>query len=233
MENEADYGDEVVVNADLLVSEYGTFINEIFKRLDAVSESLSEIKANPNHPDNWKNCDFCWFQIRKVCEYLALAIVLAHHRDTDAVNDLSKWRPSDLLKQVDKLNAHPTPVQISNQLFVNQEGGRQITPLSKPVGLKIISGIYGKCNDLLHVGKLDRILKAGLPAYDISQLQSWRDGFEGLLRNHILMLPQIKRILLCWHEIGEAKQPQIFLVEGESEGVFVMDNLPEFKLLAA
>lgn len=228
----AEVGD-TAVDANQMAAEYATFILEIFKRLDAVTKSIGEIEANPQHPDNWKNCDFCWFQIRKICEYLALAIVLAHYRDGDAINDLSKWRPSDLLKQAEKLNDHPTPIQISNELAANVEGGRQLNPIAKPINHKIVSTIYGKCNDLLHVGKLDRILKAELPVYDISQLQCWRDGFEGLLRNHVLMLPRLKRILVCLHEIGDARPPQIFLMEGEGEAIFVKDDLPEFTLLTA
>ena len=218
------------MDADQLAGEYSTFILEIFRRLDAVSESLGEIKANPNHPNNWKNCDFCWFQIRKICEYLALAIVLAHHRGTTAVNDLSKWRPSDLLKQIEDLNAHPTPVRIAIELAPNGEGGTQLTPLAKPMNTKTISEIYGRCNDILHVGSLDRILNSKMPNYDLSQLERWLDGFERLLRNHALLLPELKRVLVCLHISGGEAPPQIFLMESEGEAVFNTDNLPEFEL---
>ena len=221
----------VAIDADQMIGEYATFIIEIFKRLDAIAESMAEIKANPESLDNWKNCDFCWFQIRKVCEYLALAIVLAHHRDTGTVNDLSKWKPSDLLKQVEKLNANPTPVQISNHVVANEEGGRQLTPIAKPITSKIISQIYGKANDVLHVGKLDRILNMTMPGYDLGQLERWWDGFERLLRNHVLMLPQVQRILVCLHNRGSNVPPKIFLMEGEGEAIFVTENLPEFEMI--
>ena len=265
------------IGADQMTGEYATFIIEIFKRLDAIAESMAEIKANPESLDNWKNCDFCWFQIRKICEYLALAIVLAHHRDTGVVDDLSKWNPSDLLKQVEKLNAHPTPVQISTHVTANAEGVRQLehravnphhfviaseakqsrvtkrraglprrfaprnddsyltqftlTPLAKPIRSKIISQIYGRTNNVLHVGTLDRILSMEMPTYDLGQLERWWDGFERLLRNHALILPQVQQILVCLHERGSNASPQIFLMAGEGEAVFVTENLPEFEII--
>lgn len=221
----------VAIDADQMTGEYATFIIEIFKRLDAIAESMAEIKANPESLDNWKNCDFCWFQIRKICEYLSLAIVLAHHRDGGAVNDLGKWKPSDLLKRIEKLNAHPTPVQISNQIVANDEGGRQLTPFAKPIESKVISQIYGKANDVLHVGSLARILSMKMPAYDLGQLERWWDGFERLLRNHVLMLPQVQRILVCLHDRASNAPPKIFLMEGEGEAIFVTENLPEFEMI--
>ena len=220
-------------NADQLAGEYSTFILEIFRRLDAIAESMEEIKANPDHPSNWKNFDFCWFQIRKICEYLALAIVLAHHRGATAVDDLSKWRPSDLLKQIENLNAHPTPVQIANELVPTGDGERQLIPLAKGIDAKKISEIYGRCNDVLHVGTLSRILKLKIPTYEVSQLERWWSGFERLLRNHALLLPQVKHVLVCLHIKGGEAPPQIFLMRGEGEGIFNTENLPEFELEVA
>jgi hypothetical protein len=232
MENKVDDGDEVIVNADLLVSEYGTFINEILKRLNAVSESLSEITANPDHPENWKNCDFCWFEIRKVCEYMASAIVLAHHRDSGDEIELQNWKPKDLLAQVDKLSHHPRFVAISSVLIDHGES-RQITPLAKPIDSKIISEIYGRCSELLHVGSLKRLLESKLPSYDTSQLEVWLLGFTRLMQNHALLLPKVKRILVCFSQFEFASAPEVFLMAGEGEGLFDMANLPEFELAAS
>ena len=221
-----------MIDIDRMQAEYHTFIAEIFRRLDAISESLAEIKSATNHLDCWKNCDFCWFQIRKICEYIALAVVLAHHRDNGLIEDLSKWRPKDLLAQAAKLSDHPTPIQISNEIIETGNGERQLAPVTQPIKIALISEIYGRCSNLLHVGSLERILESNMPAYDLAHLEIWLEGFERLLRNHILMLPQIERILVCLHTKGSEAQPQIFLMEDKGQGIFVRDNLPEFALLA-
>lgn len=231
MDYEVDVTEEAIVNTDLLASEYATFINEILKRLDAISESLSEIMANPDHPENWKNCDFCWFQIRKICEYMASAIVLAHHRDSGEEVELKNWKPKDLLAQVDKLSHHPRFVAISSVL-IDQGETRQPIPLAKPIDAKIISEIYGRSSELLHVGSLKRILESNLPSYEIPQLQLWLSGLTKLMRNHALLLPKVKRVLVCISRFEFASVPEIFLMAGEGEALFDMTNLPEFELAA-
>ncbi len=216
----------IEVDLNKLVGEYQTFIVEIFRRLDAVSESMAELLSDPLHANAWQNADFCWLQIRKICEYLALGIVLAHHRDGDGVEDLTKWRPRDLLAEANKLSDHPTPTPIALE---KNENGNQIMPLSKPVQGKALSAIYGKCSELLHVGSLDRILKDQMPAYDIGQLQNWVQGFNALLRNHVLLLPKVKRAILCVHENGNLS---VTLLGGNGEATFNMNDLPDCGLLA-
>ena len=70
-----------------------------------------------------------------------------------------------------------------------------------------------------------------MPTYDLGQLERWWDGFERLLRNHALILPQVQQILVCLHERGSNASPQIFLMAGEGEAVFVTENLPEFEII--
>ncbi|WP_439568292.1 hypothetical protein [Sphingopyxis sp.] len=209
-----------------LLGEYPNFIRKILQTLDAVTESIDEMKAHPDHPNNWKNCDFACFELRKICEYLTLVIVLAHHcDDAEAVSDLSKWRPKDLLNQAGKLNEHPTPIPIGKDFAAAEDGSKQILPLSRPARAAEISAIYGQCSDVLHAGSLQRILDNKLPAYDVAKLERWNEAFRKLLEHHALLLPGIKRVLIY--------SDNQFLVL-ESDGLAVLDtsNLPEFDLLS-
>ena len=125
---------EVATEAnEVLLGEYKAFMEEIFRRLDAISESIAELKSDISHVNNWKNCEFSWSQIRKICEYLTVAIVFAHHCDTGAISELDKWRPKDLLAQAAKLNEHPTPVPIEAAFDTGSDGEKQIKPQTRPV----------------------------------------------------------------------------------------------------
>lgn len=209
-----------------LLGAYPNFIGRILQQLEAVAESIDEIKAHPDHPNNWKNCDFACFQIRKACEYLTLAIVLAHHcDDPDSVSDLSKWRPKDLLVQAGKLNEHPTPIRIEKEYIASKDGSKQILPLSRPARTAEISAIYGQCSDVLHAGSLQRILDNKLPVYDVAKLERWNDAFRQLLEHHALLLPGIKRVLI--YSAG-----QFFVLESDGLGILDTSNLPEFELLS-
>lgn len=212
------------------LGEYQTFIGEIFRRLDEVTLCIAEVKENPEHPKNWKNCDFCWFQIRKICEYLALAVVLVHHRDSDEIEDLSKWRPKDLLGQVAKLSDHPTPVPVRFEASNGQT--KQLIPLSRPVDIKVISEIYGRCSNILHVGRLDRILADGIPTYDVSHMEKWIEGLNGLLRDHALLLPNVKTVLVCLSGEND-NEPAMFFPLGSDGALFNSEELPDCGLVAA
>ncbi|MCX8475272.1 MAG: hypothetical protein MT490_05680 [Sphingomonas sp.] len=207
-----------------VIDVYANFITEIFRRLDAVDDSITELKANSDHPNCWQNCDFCWFQIRKICEYLTLAVVAAHHFDGHPISSLSKWRPKELLADVARLSEHPTPVAIADLLAVGPDGGRQFTPVAKPVRADLISQIYGRCSDILHVGSLDRILAEKLPTYEIAQLDRWLVGFRSLLSHHMLLLPGIKTVLICRSEGGE----RMFFALASEGAIFDTSHLPDF-----
>lgn len=210
------------------VENYATFISEIFRRLDSISLSLEEIRDDPHHPDNWKNCDFCWFQFRKICEYLALSIALAHHEDT-GLDDLSKWRPKELLAQAASLSGHPTQMPLAASGSATSTA-LQFLPLTKPINPAEISRIYGHCSELLHVGPLDRILRNKMPSYDILIAEQWLAGFNRLLRNHALLLPKIQNVLICQSDSGSS---EFFQLEGEGEAIFNAGDLPEFDLMTA
>lgn len=207
------------------IEVYANFISEIFRRLDAAADSITELKANPDHPNGWQNCDFCWFQIRKICEYLTLAIVAAHHFDGHPVSSLSKWRPKELFADVARLNDHPTPVAIADLIAMGPDGERQLTPVAKPIRAELISQIYGRCSEVLHVGSLERILAGKFPAYEIAQLDHWLAGFKALLSHHMLLLPGIKTVLVCRSEGGE----RMFFALGADGAIFDASQLPDFE----
>ena len=210
---------------ELALADYQIFISEIFRRLDAISASLSELNANPTHSDSWKNCDFCWFQMRKICEYLTVGIVLAHHCDTGAIADLGKWRPKDLLAQASKLSNHPTPVQISPFFGSGPEGEKQIEPLARPIRPDLISSVYGRCSELLHVGSLERILAGKLPSYDVSQMEAWLIGFRKLLSDHVVLLPGVQKIIVS---LTGPTQTSTFILASEGAG-FDTSKLADFE----
>ena len=205
---------------------YRDFVVEITKRLNAVSDSISELKANPKHPNAWQNCDFCWLQIRKICEYLTIGIVAAHHFDGAAIADLHKWRPKELLAQVSKLNDHPTPVLISSSFGNGVDGERQIMPLARPIKPGAISAVYGRCSDLFHLGSLERILSDKLPAYEIAQLDRWLSAFQKLSANHALFLPGIRKVMVCRTEDNE----QSFFALESDGAIFDTSELSEFEI---
>jgi len=198
-------------------------MEEVDKRLRSVSEILGQLMANPQDEFAWLRCELAWFQIRKICEYLAIAIVFAHSVETGAIADLGKWKPKDLLAQVSKLSGHPTPVPVAQFFGKGENGEKQIIPLTKPIRAELISEIYGRCSEILHVGTLERMLADKMPPFDLGQLQSWVRGLQNLLDNHVVLLPKIEKVLVWMRE----QNPRLFVL-GSDGAVFDTDRLPEF-----
>jgi len=209
---------------DSLVGAYADFVSEISKRLDAIAASFDELTANAEHANAWQNCDFCWLQIRKICELMAVSVVAAHHFDGGHALETNKWSPKDVLLDIAKMNNHPTPIPISDNFADGPNGERQIILSSKAIEMKLISEIYGRCGDILHVGSLNRILEKKVPAYDLAKMAAWLTGFRRLISNHVLFLPGMKKVLVCW---WGGSQRQIFLMESEGAN-FVQDDLLDF-----
>ena len=215
-------GAEGLAVAESLVPLYQNFISEIFCRIEAGEESLSEILTFPNHINNWKNCNFCWLQIRMICEYIALGIVLVHHEHLpEDANTFSKWKPKDLLKEVGKLSGHPNPIPVR----VNHDT-KNIETLARPVKITDISRIYGQTGDLLHAGSLNDILGNNIPSYDVRLLRAWLKGFRSLLMNHVILLPNLNKAILCQqNQNGKTVQCEL---HADGDAVFITETLPDF-----
>jgi len=209
-----------------LRADYENFMKEIFNRLDAIDESLAEIKSAPDHLQNWRNCDFSWIAMRKICEYLVLAILLVHYRDDEAHVDIHKWRPRDIMGDIARINDFPAPIPI--KIEIHAGGPHSAIPMYRALSSNVITSIYGKCSELIHVGSLERILCQNLPSFEIAQMQKWVRGLRSFLTNHILLLPKIKHVVICRGSNAPSNGPEIYLAEAESEACFDTSNLGEF-----
>ena len=218
-----------MIVADERVSNYPTVMQSIRGRLVAANESLSQIEQNREALDNWKHLDFIVLQVRKTCELIMLASSLAHLDEGETQINAKKWRPRDSFAELAKVNENPMPVPIRPQWSVQMDGSKQAVPLSKPLPFDTLSAIYGHCGDLLHVPSAAKVLGETITPFDVRKFTGWVNGLAELMSAHILMLPYIKKVIVCrW--LGSDDDLEMIMIEGDGEAVFDVKNLPDFGL---
>jgi hypothetical protein len=219
-----------VTAADERVSNYPTVMQSIRGRLAAANDSLSQIEQNREALDNWKHLDFIALQVRKVCELIMLGSSLAHLDEGEAPINAKKWRPKDSFAELAKVNQNPMPVPVRPQWSVQTDGSKQVVPASKPIPFDILSVIYGHCGDLLHVPSAAKVLNEAITPFDVRKFRGWVNGLAQLMSAHMLMLPAIKRVIICrW--FGSEEDLEMVMIEGEGAAVFDMGNLPDFSMV--
>lgn len=210
---------------------YPSVVMEIARRLLFCENALIRLTAEPAHEEAWIAADLVALQVRKICEMLLLGSSLAHLFGGNDNFDQRKWRPREAFNELEKINRHPLPAPIDLKVYPMPGGIKQIRPLSKPMPFELLSLIYGHCGNLMHVPSADKVLKNQVPRFDVSQFGRWVTGLKRLMAGHVLLLPEMEKILLCiW--AGEAdKNPDIYLMESAGPAAFETSSLPDFDLL--
>ena len=214
-----------------LESLYPTVMNTLVYRLASSDLLLNLIREDRDNQDNWVRIDSVALQVRKACELFLLGSTLTHFADGAGI-DLSHWHPKDTFREIQRYNVHPLPLPLEPEFRIYGET-KQLVPASKSLPFATLASIYGQCGNILHVPTAAKVLDEKVPSFDWDKYRSWVDGFTSLLKGHVLLLPQIKRVLVCTWTGNPHESPHSFLLEGDGEAILQTDGLREFDLLVA
>jgi hypothetical protein len=205
---------------------YITFMEHIILRLGSIADSLSEVRANPTHADNWRNAEFCYLQIRKVCEYLALSVLVAHdlYRDTSVQRLAKDWHAAEIFSKLLGLNPYAFPIATVVKFDHDGPGRHHIEPTSPVLDSADLDRIYGVCGDRLYAGTLKRILASKVPPYSFEEIADWRNKLVLTLNNHMVRLPHIASILLV--TMRHEDDQKVHCAFADAEGPFVIGDDP-------
>ena len=175
-------------------------MREIKLRLDATEDAFQRANRDVSNPKAILECEFCYLQLRRCCEVVALATLLAHNgiEEFRSARLLEKWHGAELLTLLAKLSddAFPEPTVVSN---LDHEGVADLHIEAKASeNRKELNEIYGKCGDKLHAGSLKSLLSAGGKHYDLGEIRKWRGFFIQLLNSHAILLPDRKAVMVVF-----------------------------------
>ena len=212
-------------------SLYQPIVESIVQRILIAEDALSQVAKNENGPLNFVECEVAVLQIRLICELFLAGSTAAHANEGGIEISTSIWRPKEVFQSLSKINIHPLQIPVSVELDKNGPGGHHVTPKSRPLKFEVISEIYGKCGDLLHVPTIRQISKGKLPEFDVAVLWRWLGGFRELAMGHALMLPERQTVMLAIWSGDVATKPESFRLDAKGPSSLDLSLYPEFDLL--
>lgn len=192
-----DFVNEVVTSQEReMLSEYQLLMNEVKYRFKLI---LQLLKHDAPYPDDIIK-EFCFLQIRMVCELVGLGCLLAHAGIKGAqTSQLRKaWSPERIISELEKL--HPNFFPEAFTLKKTPDGGISIAIENKPGYLtkdELIT-LHGLCGQVLHRGSIERLrARAPAPRSGRKETVEWTQKLLNLLDRHVIFLSGMDKMIAC------------------------------------
>jgi hypothetical protein len=131
--------------------------------------------------------EFCFLQLRMLCELIALGCLVAHGdiEDTRSATLQKAYNAGDIVKRLERLhpNFYPSPrkpVFSPGHVHLDDYDHEFLTKDE-------LLTLYGKCGDALHRGSLRQLLDPkNQPPADFRDIQDWGQKILNLLSVHLI-----------------------------------------------
>src|SRR5271166_221952 len=200
---------------------YAAILQEINMRVDAINHcALGGSRLLPPFV-----VEFCYIQIRMICELVALGCLVAHG-DLEQSRALRKvWSADEIMKQLENLHPQFYPYAI---VQTKTRAGFHIhrhdpQPLPKADFLRL----YGKLGDMLHRGSLKKLMKPNIPHQtQFPEVMTKVQRLVDMLSNHAIVMRSGKVMLLAMlKNVDNKLKPQVAIAESPEP---VDYNSPDF-----
>jgi hypothetical protein len=127
--------------------------------------------------------EYCFLQLRMLCELIALACLVTHG-DITKTKYFQKeaYKADEIIRRLDNLHADFYPIASS---ITFHAGGAHVEPLASGFLTKQeLIKLYGRCGDVLHKGTLNRLIKDTPFRMDYQDIMEWGQKILNLLSVH-------------------------------------------------
>lgn len=211
---------------------YQTLMSEVRIRLAALQESLDLAKADSGNEGNWKAVEFCYLQIRKICELVAISVLVAHNEFAEFRTNamLKEWNADALFARILAENGLAFPLPAILHPNKNGPGFHHIEPNFDGPKAQDLKSIYNGCGSHLHIGSLKSLLADSKKKLDIDELREWNNALVTLLNQHLLFLPDIRSVMFITMMEGASGAVNVTFGEADGPAVFQPgDNVIRFE----
>ena len=159
--------------------------------------------------------EFCFLQLRMLCELIALGCLAAHGDvGTTQTNKLRKeWQAGKIILGLEKLHPEFFPQAIKEEKPIN--GERHLRATKAGLTKSELIALYVKCSKNLHRGTIKSITRnETLPQPSMSDVIRWAQKIEDLLAMHVLALLGGTRGIVCiLRNIDDDNRVQVFTID--------------------
>lgn len=189
------------VNPELkLRTLYADLMEEIKARFDCINTTTQGRLALPAPITR----EFCYLQIRFLCELVALSCLVAHG-DMDELKSHKlgrSWSADEIIDKMSKLRPHFYPITMKEM---------SVTPMGKvknhaleavnpsPFPKEKLLSLYGKTHKFLHRGNFKNLLSAATPLdlnFDAAEIIANVQPISDLLGYHMIAINENK-VIVC------------------------------------
>jgi hypothetical protein len=181
-----------------IINHYAAMMEEAKQRLNCIDAATSGLIVLLPPP---ALREFCFLQLRMLCELIALACLIAHGdiTATQTKKLRQEWSPDRILAELEKLHPHFFP-QPGRDAPPTEGAHRQFEALQAGYLTKAeLLSLYGMCGRELHRGSIKSLFTATgpQPPADYSDIRNWRRKISELLGLHLIFLLDGKTHFIC------------------------------------
>jgi hypothetical protein len=198
---------------------YANLMDEVKVRIDAINYAAQGFIRLPTPIVR----EFCYLQLRLLCELIALSCLVAH-------GDITFLQPhklgrsysaEDIFERLTKLREHFYPVAVKQTpkdggiRGFNLEGINP-SPLDKHDLLKL----YGHTHKHLHRGSLKKLLESATPidiTINMPEIVGWAQKINDLLACHLIAINEDKVIICMLRNADDNFKVQVATAERPTE----------------
>jgi len=143
--------------------------------------------------------EFCFLQLRMLCELIALACLVAHGDIKETTKLRKLWAADKIIKALETLHPefYPTPIRTNVRPDPEPNTFEKVT--NAPILTKAdLIKLYGKvCGDTLHRGSLKKLLSPDTPVIrHFNDVVDWSNKIAKLLAFHAMQAADKKHMIV-------------------------------------
>lgn len=161
--------------------------------------------------------EFCYLQLRMICELIAFCCLIAHG-DIEKAKKLKKeYSAGAIMNALENLHPDFYPVPVIRTKRPNGFWHLERATLDHLKKADLIT-LNAKCGDVLHRGTLKKLLAGKIPVQtNFPEIVSWREKIINLLNHHSMVTVGNRLAFLCVMSIqGDPENVQVMLAEALS-----------------
>lgn len=195
---------------------YADLMEEVKVRLDCISSAANGLMRYPSPIVR----EFCYLQLRMLCELVALSSLVAH-------GDITFLQPhklgrsysaDDILDRLSKLREHfyPLPIRQTRQMIDGKLGHHLTIIHPSPLPKQDLLKLYAYTHRHVHRGSLKNLLSSDAPIdvnVNMPEIVDWAQRIHDLLANHVISIDSHKVWLCMLRNADENNRVQVAIAE--------------------
>lgn len=142
--------------------------------------------------------EFCFLQIRLICELVALGCLTAHG-DLEKVTKLKKmWEADRIMEELEKLHPDFFPIPVRQEMNTPAKGRHNIEAIKGRLDKNGLIDLYHECGSYLHKGSLRNLLNGNSPRLvNFPDITSRAQKIEDLISVHAVFMSGGETVFIC------------------------------------